>query len=125
MEHIGEIAPQVLFFSRRKAKRCASSLLTKSGAIAHLQPVSAQFVAKPAQSFCRQMVPQKLHGISVRQIQFGIGIETSQPGIPVLALQDSDQLREFTNRRVRVMFDFLPEMVWGIVGRGVSLVACW
>src|SRR5204863_7141068 len=117
VENIGEIAPEVLFFTRTKAECGSSSLLGQAGAIARLQSMAPQFVAKPAKSFCRQIVPQKLHCISIRQIQSGIGIKASEPAIPVLMLQNTDQLRQFTHGRVRMIFHRLPEMFRGIVSR--------
>src|SRR5438105_7811279 len=120
VENIGEIAPEVLFFTRTKAERRSSSLLGQAGTIARLQSMTPQFVAEPAKSFCRQIVPEKLHCIGIRQIQFGIAIKASEPAIPVLVLEDTDQLCELTDRRVRVVLHRLPEMLRGIVGRSVK-----
>jgi hypothetical protein len=46
--------------------------------------VRRQFAVKPGNPFQSQVVAQELYGVSVRQIQLGIGVEALQPGLQSL-----------------------------------------
>src|SRR5262249_51185930 len=86
MKDIRQIAPQNFFFERRESKRSSLALLNCSGAIGGLQIVSAELIAKPPQTFWRQVVAKKFHGIRIRRVDLRIAVQPRQPRSPVLLL---------------------------------------
>ena len=120
MEDVGEVSPDDLFFEGREAQRCGGTLLRGTSVLGGLKIVRRQLVAKPAKAIALEVEAQELDGVSIRKVERRVAIETGEPGRPVLMLERGEERVEIGDGCVPVIFDGLPKVLRGIVGRAIE-----
>ena len=120
VQDVGEVSPDDLFFDGGEAQGRGGTLLRGTSVLNRLKIVRGELVAKPAKSVALEVEAQELDGISVREVDARIGVETGEPGRPTLMLECSEKRVEIGDGSVAVIFDRLPKVLSGIVGGAIE-----
>lgn len=120
VEDVGKVSPDNLFFEGGETEGSDGALLRGPGALGGLKIVGGKLVAKPVKAVAFEVEAQELDGIGVWEIEAWIGIETGEPGRPILMLESGEERDEVGDASVVVIFDRLPKVLGGVVGGAVQ-----
>src|SRR5215472_9881374 len=120
VQDVGEVSPDDFFFEGGEAQGRAGTLLRGTSVLRGLQIVRGELVAKPAKAVALEVEAQELDGVSVREVEARIGVETGEPGRPTPVLERGEKRVEIGDGSVPVIFDGLPKVLSGVVGVAIE-----
>lgn len=120
VEDVGEVSPDDFFFEGGEAEGRGGALLRGTSVLGRLKIVGGELVAKPTKAVALEVGAQELDGVSVREVEARIGVETGEPGRPTLMLERGEERVEVGDGSVAVIFDGLPKVLGGVVGSAVE-----
>src|SRR5215469_14862743 len=120
VQDVGEVSPDDLFFEGGEAQGRGGALLRGTSVLGGLKIVRGELVAKPAKAVALEVEAKELDGVSVREVEARIGVETGEPGRPTLMLERGEERVEIGDGSVAVIFDGLPKVLSGVVGDAIE-----
>ena len=120
VQDVGKVSPDDLFFEGREAQGRGHTLLRATSVLGGFKIVRGELVAKPAKAVALKVEAQELDGVSIREVEARISIETGEPGRPILMLERGEKRVEIGDSSVAVIFDGLPKVLSGVVGDAIE-----
>lgn len=109
VQDVGKVSPDDLFFEGGEAQGRGGTLLRATSVLGRLKIVLGELVAKPAKAVALEVEVEELDGVSVREVDARVGVETGEPGRPTLMIEGGEERVEIGDGSVAVIFDGLPK----------------